>query len=75
MKEELLKSLLWEKCLKGSYQLRLGDQVPKVLFTTGLSPEFIAEIHSIIPIKLIVSVYSNSSYYRKNYRIMVLLGL
>ena len=73
MKSDILNTILFESCETDSYELRMNDIVPKILLKNGVSIDFIDMIDKVVPIQLICSVYANSSYYRKDFRIMILL--
>ena len=70
-----LEILLNKVCEENSFEIRLADKQPKILFKYGLTLNFLNLLNEITEIKLIVSTYKNSSYYRNGWNQIIFLSL
>lgn len=70
-----LQILLEQHCQKDSYECKLDDKQPKILFKNGLTPNFIKVLGELVIIKLIASTYKNSSFHRQGYNLIVFIQL
>ena len=75
MINERLDLLLKATCEEGSYQIRLTDKQPKILFKYGFSLQFLNMLNELVEIKLIVSTYKNSSYFRDGFNQIIFVIL
>lgn len=66
-----LEILLSKHCQTDSFELRLDDLQPKILFKNGLTTDFIKVLNELVIIRLIASTYKNSTYYRQGYNLIV----
>lgn len=64
-----LKKFLKNTCI--DYEIRTEDLQPKILFKTGVTLEFLNKLDKYVKIKLIVSTYKTSTFFRNGFNLIL----
>lgn len=70
-----LSEFMKEKCLKSSYEVRMNDIQKKILFKAGVTLEFLNQLNKFVKVKLVVSTYKNSTYFRNGFNQIVFIDI
>lgn len=66
-----LEEFLIKNCI--DYEIRINDLQPKILFKTGVTLEFLQKLNKFVKVKLIVSTYKTSRFFRNGFNLIIFI--